>query len=189
MRRHLVFAFAAAAALSLGSATAHAESAPHLSLQLPQLGHSHTAPDLMHAHLAFDELHLLPGEVGGGAGADVDPGSKRVLAFILGFLPGFGIGHAIAGDKQGFVLFLIVDIVVTAVAIVLTALAPEPVGALLWVAWVGEHVFEGYEAYVAAGGSKMVERSARQLMYAGDEGFAPGAPQLFPASRAVSFSF
>lgn len=186
MRLHLL-ALAAVLGCALTASTAHA-SVAHLTLEAPTLTLHHARPSLLGETLGHDELNLLPADDGGGAGANVDPGTKRVLAFVLGFLPGFGIGHIVAGDKNGFILFLIVDIAVTTGAILLTALTPEPIGAIVWIAWVGEHVFEGYEAYRSAGGEKMVQRAADSLMIARDD-LTPAAPRLLPASRAVSFAF
>jgi hypothetical protein len=50
---------------------------------------------------------------GGGAGVsgDVIP----VLAILLALFVGFGTGHLIVHDREGFILFLIVDIVIIAV--------------------------------------------------------------------------
>src|SRR5688572_2342 len=32
--------------------------------------------------------------------------TRQILALILGFIPGFGLGHLVARDRDGFVLFL-----------------------------------------------------------------------------------
>ena len=54
-----------------------------------------------------------------------------------------------------------------------------------------EHVFQGYDAYVTAGGAKLVERSAERLMYARDDRDASDATWVRPAPalRALSFGF
>ncbi len=49
------------------------------------------------------------------AGSGDDVGGLALLCGILGFFPGFGIGHLVAGNINGFILFLIVDIVIAGV--------------------------------------------------------------------------
>src|SRR4051812_28432423 len=55
----------------------------------------------------------MPDE-GGGAGvsSDVIP----VLAILLALFVGFGTGHLVVHDREGFILFLIVDVVIVVVA-------------------------------------------------------------------------
>ena len=43
------------------------------------------------------------------AGSGDDVGGLALLCGILGFFPGFGIGHLVAGNISGFILFLVVD--------------------------------------------------------------------------------
>src|SRR5205814_1341236 len=48
---------------------------------------------------------------GGGMDRDV----RQILALLLGFFPGFGIGHLIAHNRSGFILFLLIDIALAVV--------------------------------------------------------------------------
>jgi hypothetical protein len=177
----------------LSAASARADAPAHLSLAAPRLHLEHTRPALLDRGLDLRKLSLdsevsWPLDTGGGArGATGDPATRQVICFILGFFPGFGIGHLLAGSRDGFVLFLIVDVAILTAAILLSALAPTPFYALAWVAWIIEHVFEGYDAYVTAGGEHLVQRSVDALMYAGRADDA--APRLQPAIRAMSFAF
>jgi hypothetical protein len=53
------------------------------------------------------------------AGSGDDVGGLALLCGILGFFPGFGIGHLVAGNISGFILFLVIDLVMAAVFFVL----------------------------------------------------------------------
>jgi hypothetical protein len=50
---------------------------------------------------------------------DGDAGGLAVICGLLGFFPGFGLGHLVAGNISGFILFLIIDLVMAAVFFVL----------------------------------------------------------------------
>ncbi len=125
---------------------------------------------------------------GGGAG---DPSPNGPLAFLLGFIPGFGLGHFLFSDDQaGGTTWLVVDIIFLAVWIVLDAALFYPVGPLWFLWWVGdillplgwvvEHVFQGLDAYRAATG--------RRLLGGRAEG-EPGAPPRPVAPNLMSLSF
>ena len=101
---------------------------------------------------------------GGGQG---DVPANGALAFILGFIPGFGLGHFLfSNDTAGGTRWLIIDIVFLVVWVVLDAVLFNPFGPLyfLWwlgdvilpLAWVVEHVFQGLDAYRAATGRRLV---------------------------------
>jgi hypothetical protein len=49
------------------------------------------------------------------AGSGDDVGGLALLCGILGFFPGFGIGHLVAGNISGFILFLVVDLIIAGV--------------------------------------------------------------------------
>jgi hypothetical protein len=51
--------------------------------------------------------------VGGGDGAS--SGALVFLAGLLGFIPGFGLGHLISGHIGGFVIFLVIDLVLAGI--------------------------------------------------------------------------
>lgn len=81
---------------------------------------------------------------------------QPVLALILGLLLGFGIGHIVAGDVGGFVLFLIVDIAII-VATVLLETFVSPYLGFLWLGLLASHIVQGIDAYYKAGGGRMAE--------------------------------
>jgi hypothetical protein len=142
------------------------------------------------AHLAVPELSvagvtLLGVDTGGGAGG----GRQRVepaLALILGIIPGFGIGHLLAGSDQ-WVIWLIADIVIFAV---------WPGGFLfadghgaynfLGLLVLVERIFEGISAYQAAGGGPILrsERGwAAALSSPADLARPAGVRSAFDAAR------
>ncbi len=99
---------------------------------------------------------------GGGAHGQAADGNE-VLAFILGLIPGFGLGHfLIAGDNAGGMQWLIIDIIFLVVLVVLDVL-PWPfwiIADLAWVGWLVEHIFQGLSAFHAAGGRRVFSESA-----------------------------
>jgi hypothetical protein len=113
-------------------------------------------PSAPRAHLDVPRLALagavdLAVDEGGGAargGQRVEP----VLALILGIIPGFGIGHLLAGSPQ-WTIWLIADIIIFVVwpggFFVTDSRAYGFLGLLVLV----ERIFEGISAYQAAGGS------------------------------------
>jgi hypothetical protein len=86
---------------------------------------------------------------GGGAGgkAHADP----VVALILGFFPGLGLGHLVAGSPN-WVIWLVVDLVLY---VVVFGFFDEPFGVLGAVVWLAVHVFQAIDAYRAAGGKSL----------------------------------
>ena len=147
-----LLAVAALAALGAAAAPARAlDGAPRLSLAAMPSGPSATLLDrsapspaggghLVRALRADDAL------LGGGDGGHpVEP----VVALILGIIPGFGLGHWYAGDPN-FITWTIVDAVFLVGAIVITAAVN--LGALVWIAWLAEHVIQGYLAHEYASG-------------------------------------
>jgi hypothetical protein len=81
------------------------------------------------------------------------PGERQALAFVLGVIPGFGLGHVVAGSHD-WPIWLVVDVVLFVVVGFGFWWGPwwhgaEAVGVLLFLV---ERGFEGYFAYRAAGG-------------------------------------
>lgn len=109
----------------------------------------------------MDDVKFLRGEgptpldQGGGLSGE----TKQILALILGFIPGFGLGHLIAGDRDGFILFLIIDIVLWVVGGFVGAFWG---GGIFWglggLVWLVVHIFQAIDAYGAAGGPRLVEK-------------------------------
>ena len=86
---------------------------------------------------------------------------EPVLSLLLGFFPGFGLGHVIAGDDAGFRLWLVVDIVLVTAIVVVGEIVFGFGGlglmrALAYLAWLGAHVVQGLDAYAAAGGRRLL---------------------------------
>lgn len=130
------------------------------------------------------------------------------LAFVLGLVPGFGLGHfAIAHDSPGGIRWLIIDAIFLAIWIVLdvavsaaypaTWVCCDPYGrpyytgggwGLWWllfdlflpVGWIVEHVFQGLSAYRAASGRNLFGES-RPPASAGTLAVEPvrSSPNLF----------
>jgi hypothetical protein len=106
-----------------------------------------------------DDVRFLRGDSpapldhGGGVSSDV----RQILALILGFIPGFGLGHLIAKDKNGFILFLIIDVVLYVLWGVTWGLF-YPVRLVGGLVWLVVHIFQAIDAYGAAGGERLVQR-------------------------------
>ena len=117
--------------------------------------------------LSVKGLPALAVDDGGGASgrhhARVDP----AVALILGIIPGFGIGHLVAGSDQ-WVIWLIADIVIFAIwpgglFFIDNHGAYNFLGLLVLV----ERIFEGLSAYQAAGGGPI---------FHSERGFAVAGP-------------
>ena len=106
----------------------------------------------------LDRGREVPGEALAGGG-DAQPDINALLAGLLGFFPGFGLGHfLIAGDSAGGMKWLIIDVIFVVVIIFLDFLFFGPLyplfflGELADLAWFVVHIFQGIDAYHAAGG-------------------------------------
>ncbi len=129
---------------------------------------------------------LAPREGGGtafaGGGGRAGNSENAWLAFILGLVPGFGLGHfLIAHDSPGGTRWLVVDIIFVAIWLVLdvavgaayptygyyctrTGCYQDGGWGLWWllfdlllpVGWIVEHVFQGLSAYRAATGRSLL---------------------------------
>ena len=114
--------------LGLALTAAPARATTMLSLHAPTLQLSHAAPRLLDVSLHSFTASEVPLDTGGGGRAGESADTRHVLCFILGFFPGFGIGHLLAHNRDGFILFLVVDVAILCVAIVLSALVAVVVG-------------------------------------------------------------
>ena len=78
----------------------------------------------------------------------------EVLAFVLGVIPGFGIGHLVGGSIFGFVTWLCVDIVIGILLFWVFPILLFPAFQYMYtisvIAVVIERIFEGYSAFRAA---------------------------------------
>ena len=139
-------------ALSIAGAPAPSlHLAPDLELG-PQV-----APALLAADAVGGDAFRGGGALGGGGDARV----TTVLSLVLGFFPGFGLGHVLAGDEAGFTLWLVVDLALVAAIVVVgeVLLGFGGLGVLRLVAyltWVGTHLIQALDAYAAAGGPRLL---------------------------------
>jgi hypothetical protein len=122
---------------------------------------------------------------GGGMTSD----TRQILALILGFFPGFGLGHLVAGDKHGFVTFLIVDLVLYAGWAILGGILH---GVAWWVpgfVWLVVHIFQALDAYGQAGGERIVERLRERAVEIASGGGGRGSDGPVITTRVWSLSF
>lgn len=134
---------------------------------------SAVAPLRMLDGLRFDR-HGMPGPLDDGGGVSND--NRQLLSLLLGLLIGFGVGHLIAGSRDGFVLWLIIDIAVIAAVSVLVAFLPNPIGYLASIAFLAERIIQGIDAYQHAGGGKLIQLqrdSEVRIASAGNDQYAP----------------
>ncbi len=125
----------------------------------------------------------LPLDTGGAVDAEV----RQALALILGLFVGFGTGHLIARDRDGFILFLIVD----AAIIVVSSVFRIAVGGWFWglggVALLISHVIQGIDALGKAGGPKLVEAARKRAVEVADVTGGRDTPPV--TTRAFAFTF
>ncbi|HET9598529.1 MAG TPA: hypothetical protein VFP65_23285 [Anaeromyxobacteraceae bacterium] len=149
MRVHLL---ALAAALLAAPAAARAD----LELRLELFDGAGGAPASLSLGVPQLEAPGAPAfaaQKSGGGGLRVDP----VLCLILGFIPGFGIGHLLAHSPQ-WPIWLVVDVLLAAFVwgpFFYWDTRPSyfPIFAVVVVL---ERIFEGLSAYKAAGGSPLL---------------------------------
>jgi hypothetical protein len=105
----------------------------------------------------FDEMtrfanEILPeGQTFDYAGGGDDVGGLAFICGLLGFFPGFGIGHLVAGSISGFILFLIIDIVIAGVFFIVFPVVLFPFWYLVsLIVIVVERVVEAFSAANAA---------------------------------------
>lgn len=121
-------------------------------------------------------------------GAAMSQETKAIVAMIVGFVVGLGIGHLIAGDKDGFVLFLIIDIVLIALQSVFWAVIPGIwyIGSLASVGLLASHIIQGLDAYGKASGEPLIQHVRdNQIRIAS----APGASEAPMTTRTFAVSF
>ena len=104
--------------------------------------------DQMNANMdSFTRTFADDSAAGGGDGS----GGLALIAGILGFFPGFGLGHVISGHIGGFLLFLVIDLVIAGVFFI----AFPIFGFAFWylpgiIVFVVERVVEAFSAANAA---------------------------------------
>ena len=126
-------------------------------------------------------------DAGGGLGSDV----RQILALLLGFIPGFGLGHLIAQDRDGFILFLIIDVALYALWGVLGFYVHGWAWGLGGLVWLVVHIIQALDAYGEAGGGRIVERTRERavgIASAGAERLDP-LNALTTTTRVLGFQF
>ena len=125
----------------------------------------------------------LPLDTGGG----VDSDSRQILALVLGLILGFGTGHIAAGDTNGFLLFLVVDVAI----IVVTTVVRFALVGWFWgiggLALLASHIIQGIDAYGEAGGGKLVEAARQNSILVADTSRNRDVPP--PTTRVFAFAF
>jgi hypothetical protein len=146
---------------------------------------SSTPPLRLTDGLRFEREGAIPAlDSGGGLSSDV----RQILALILGFIPGFGIGHLIARDRDGFILFLIIDVALYVLwGVGWRVLGFGPFGYIGGVVWLVVHIIQALDAYASAGGPRIVQAIRERAVELADLG--PGRPGAQPTVRAFAVSF
>ena len=116
-------------------------------------------------------------------GGALDEGSRQVFAMTMGFLVGFGVGHLIAHDPNGFALFLIIDITLLTGAIVLDVLFEGPFAVIGIATLVVSHIVQGLDAFRQAGGEPIIEKDS---VRSGDRS---SERSLLPTRRVLGWAF
>lgn len=119
-------------------------------------------------------------------GAAMSQDGRAVLALLLGLFLGLGLGHLVAQDKDGFILFLIIDIVLIAASVAL----PYVFLPIFWVPNVLlliSHIYQGIDAYGKASGSPLIRRSIESTIQVAGLPGERMAPAMTP--RTFGFSF
>lgn len=143
------------------------------------------APLAVLGALALDpRMPLLPLDTGGGVSGE----TRQILALVLGLVVGFGLGHFVARDREGFVLFLVVDIAIIAASAVLHAAAGFK---FLWIGLLVSHIIQGLDAYGEAGGPRIVEKARERSVDITPREAWAGGPREQPAvtTRTLGFAF
>ncbi|MFY0522598.1 hypothetical protein ACN28I_05105 [Archangium gephyra] len=133
----------------------------------------------------FDEP--LRQEGGGRGGGAVSGEVRQILALVLGLFIGFGTGHLLARDTDGFLLFLLVDVAI----IVVSSVLRWAVGGWFWglggAALLVSHVIQGIDALGKAGGPRLVEATRQRAVQVADVSGGRDTPHI--TTRAFAFNF
>lgn len=138
--------------------------------------------------LSFGRLHEpLRQESGGRGGGAVSGEVRQILALVLGLFIGFGTGHLLVRDTDGFLLFLVVDVAI----IVVSSVFRFVVGGWFWglggAALLVSHVIQGIDALGKAGGPRIVEATRQRAVQVADVSGGRDAPHI--TTRAFAFNF
>ncbi|HYO70921.1 MAG TPA: hypothetical protein VEU33_33055 [Archangium sp.] len=172
---------------------AHALEDRHARLldgvQLADSFHARLTPEGFTDALHYGRLHEpLRQESGGRGGGAVSGELRQVLALVLGLFIGFGTGHLLVRDTDGFLLFLVVDVAIIVVSSVFRFVVG---GGWFWglggVALLVSHVIQGIDALAKAGGPRIVEVTRQRAVQVADVSGGRDAPAI--TTRAFAFNF
>jgi hypothetical protein len=160
----------------------------HRTLRLAEApGPETPAGALASPRLSLTETDPLDGTQPLDTGGGVSAQTRQVLALVLGLVIGFGIGHLVARDMDGFVLFLLVDVAIITVMIVLGEAVHGVFFTLGALGLVVSHVIQGLDAYHSAGGQRLIQwwRERAVRVVSADE--AREAPAITTRVLALRF--
>lgn len=131
-----------------------------------------------------------PGPLDMGGALHRGGGAEPILALLLGLIVGFGTGHLVAHDRNGFVLFLVIDIVIIALSSVLNFAVLQ--GGLFYgiggLALLISHIIQGLDAYGEAGGERIIEVTRERAVRLASVG-SGGSDAPVITTRGFSFNF
>lgn len=126
----------------------------------------------------------MPLDHGGGLSSD----ARQILALVLGIIPGLGIGHLVAHDRDGFVLFLLVDIALYALWGTFGGIFGGPLWGIGGIVWLVVHVIQGLDAYAEAGGPRIVQAIRERAVELATRS-APSRDAPLVTTKVFEFSF
>lgn len=128
-----------------------------------------------------------------GGGGDVAAVVGPALAFILGVIPGFGVGHLVSANIGGFVSWLITDLVVALAFGLGEALlwGPAGLGTVRVIAIIAVSALRLFEGFSAMRAAQRVYSMGDGLVEPGAQWAAGGGPRPAPAPavRLARFAF
>lgn len=122
----------------------------------------------------------FPLDQGGGVSGD----ARQIIAVLLAIFVGFGTGHLIARDTNGFLLFLIIDV---AIVVVSSVFLFTNVFRLGYLALLVSHVIQALDVWGKTGGEKIIQRTRENTVR---WAAAPGVEQRgVDTHRTLALSF
>ncbi len=120
---------------------------------------------------------------GGGLSQD----ARQILALVLGFIPGFGLGHLIARNQDGFILFLVIDLILYVAWGV--GWWFWPFGYIGGIVWLVVHIFQALDAYASAGGERLIRQTRERALRVAYSGAGSGRDGPAVTTRIFALSF
>ncbi len=133
--------------------------------------------------LRFGLTQLPALDYGGAVSGD----TRAILGLLLGLIVGFGTGHLVVKDRDGFILFLLIDIAICVAASLISFVWwTRGPGGLFYLALVVSHVIQGLDAYGQASGDRIIQNAREN-----DVGIAvaPGREKPTGVARIFGLAF